>query len=248
MPATARAVLASALLLLLWPSVAQALWQVSGAPLPERPDTTGMALLPSNIAWLRYWYASAPIHWPLNLALMLLGMLAGRRHTLLTIGRDRALAWRVVAAGLAGAVLFRIAWGMAGEAALPALARQEAARLLYTGHAWSLAAAYAALLLLALRTRTGTRLLQPLAAVGRMALTNYLVQAILIIPLCVAFDLFDRFTPSGALALALGLFALQLPFSVFWLRRFDFGPAEWLWRLATYGKAPVARAAAEASL
>ena len=241
-------VLAAALLLLLWPAAVQALWQASGAALPQRPQTTGMALLPSNLAWLRYWYATAPIYWPLNLSLMLLGLLAGRRHLILKIAGDRTLAWRIVAAGLAGALLFRLASGLPDEAALSPLARQEATRLLYIFHAWSLAAAYAALLLLALRTPAGARLLQPLAAVGRMALTNYLLQAILIVPLSVAFDLFDHYTPSGALALALGLFALQLPFSVYWLKRFDFGPAEWLWRRLTYGRGPAAPRAAEAPL
>jgi uncharacterized protein len=120
--------------------------------------------------------------------------------------------------------------------------------LLFTLHAAALAAAYAALLMLALRTGAGRRALQPLAAVGRMALTNYLMQAALIVPFCLAFGLFDRFTPSGALLLALLLFPLQAVFSLWWLRRFDYGPAEWLWRLLTYGRPPQRRAAEDVGL
>ena len=106
----------------------------------------------------------------------------------------------------------------------------------------------AALLLLALRTGAGRRALQPLAAVGRMALTNYLMQAALIVPVCLAFGLFDRFTPSRALLLVVLLFPLQAVFSLWWLRRFDYGPAEWLWRLLTYGRPPQRRAAEDAGL
>ena len=69
-----------------------------------------------------------------------------------------------------------------------------------------------------------------------MALTNYLMQAALIVPLCLALGLFGRFTPSSSILLAVAVFAaIQLPFSLLWLRRFEFGPAEWLWRLLTYG-------------
>jgi uncharacterized protein len=72
-----------------------------------------------------------------------------------------------------------------------------------------------------------------------MALTNYLMQAGVIVPLCLTFGWFDHFTPTRSLALALGFFALvQVPFSLMWLRHFEFGPAEWLWRLFTYGRIP----------
>jgi uncharacterized protein len=98
---------------------------------------------------------------------------------------------------------------------------------------------YAAGLLLALRTVAGARILTPLSAIGRLALTNYLMQAGLIVPLCLVFGWFDRFTPTRSLALAVVVVALvQLPFSLIWLRHFEFGPAEWIWRLFTYGCPP----------
>jgi uncharacterized protein len=39
------------------------------------------------------------------------------------------------------------------------------------------------------------------------------------------------------LALAI-FFIVQVPLSLWWLRRFQYGPMEWLWRLATYGHRP----------
>jgi uncharacterized protein len=97
-------------------------------------------------------------------------------------------------------------------------------------------------LLLLLRTSSGARRLIPLAAIGRLALTNYLLQAVIIVPLCLLFGWFDRFTPTTALLLAAAIALSQLLFSPLWLLRFQYGPAEWLWRWLTYGRAPPLRA------
>jgi uncharacterized protein len=77
----------------------------------------------------------------------------------------------------------------------------------------------------------------PLAHTGRLALTNFLMQFALGFLVFSRFGLgwSDRFGTASRLALVLGVFALQVWFSGWWLRRFRFGPAEWLWRLATYG-------------
>jgi uncharacterized protein len=96
-------------------------------------------------------------------------------------------------------------------------------------------------LLLALRSRTGATMVAPLAPVGRMALTNYLLQAAIIVPLCLTFGWFDTFTPTRSFALAFAVLLFQLPFSAWWLRRYRFGPAEWVWRLLTYGRVPAMR-------
>jgi uncharacterized protein len=108
-------------------------------------------------------------------------------------------------------------------------------RLLWSVHAWGLAAFYASSLLLLWQRQKWQRWLAPLAAVGRMALTNYLLQSILIIPVCVALELFDKVTPRVGLLLALSVWVIQVPLSIWWLKRFRFGPAEWVWRSLTYG-------------
>jgi uncharacterized protein len=89
----------------------------------------------------------------------------------------------------------------------------------------------------------------PIAAAGRMPLTNYLMQSVI----CTAiffgwgFGLWGKVGPAGQLALAFGIFFLvQVPISQWWLRRFEYGPLEYLWRIATYGRALPARAAASA--
>ena len=84
---------------------------------------------------------------------------------------------------------------------------------------------------------------QALAAVGRMALTNYLMQSLVYLFVLYGFGL-GWLKYDGAvlaLSLALAVFALQIGFSRWWLARFRFGPAEWVWRALTYGRAPPLR-------
>ncbi len=74
-----------------------------------------------------------------------------------------------------------------------------------------------------------------LRAVGRMALTNYLSQTILgVLVLTTLFGDVDSINRSALLVFVVAVWALQLWWSQAWLNRFHFGPAEWLWRCATY--------------
>ena len=82
--------------------------------------------------------------------------------------------------------------------------------------------------------RAESRLRGRVRATGRMALTNYLAQTVLgIIALRVVFDDIDLSRSQIALFI-LAVWAVQLWWSQAWLARFRFGPAEWLWRCATY--------------
>ena len=73
-----------------------------------------------------------------------------------------------------------------------------------------------------------------LRAVGRIALTNYLAQSILGV-LVLSVVLSDvTVNRAGVLLFVLAVWALQMWWSQTWLNRYRFGPAEWLWRVATY--------------
>ena len=80
------------------------------------------------------------------------------------------------------------------------------------------------------------RLLQPLAAVGRLALTNYIGQTILgqflLFP-GFGLGLFGKLGWAGLLLLAVAVWPLQLALSALYLRHFRTGPLEWLWRWLT---------------
>ncbi|MFA6955926.1 MAG: DUF418 domain-containing protein [Thermoanaerobaculia bacterium] len=80
------------------------------------------------------------------------------------------------------------------------------------------------------------RRLAPFAAVGRMALSNYLMQSIVctLIFYSYGFGLFGSVGPALLLVPTLLVYATQPVISEWWLDRFRFGPAEWLWRSLTY--------------
>jgi uncharacterized protein len=107
------------------------------------------------------------------------------------------------------------------------------------------AVAYACVLLLIWQRPLGERLLQPLAAAGRMALTTYLTQSIVCTLLFYSYGLgwYGSVGFTGMLLITLILFACQMAASTWWLARFRYGPAEWLWRTLTYGRAPEMRVA-----
>jgi uncharacterized protein len=75
-----------------------------------------------------------------------------------------------------------------------------------------------------------------LAAVGRMALTNYLMQSALCTTLFYGYGygLYGKFERWQLACVVLAIWALQLAYSPIWLRFFRFGPAEWVWRSLTY--------------
>jgi uncharacterized protein len=93
--------------------------------------------------------------------------------------------------------------------------------------------------------RTGWRQrLYPLAAAGRMALTNYLLQSLICTTLFYGygFALFGRVPRATQVLLVLAVWSFNVAFSTWWLARYRFGPAEWLWRSLTYGRAQPMRA------
>ena len=72
-----------------------------------------------------------------------------------------------------------------------------------------------------------------------MALTNYIAQTLFGLGLFygVGLGLGPQFGLVGVLLFGVAMFVLQALFSCWWLGRFRFGPAEWVWRSLAYGKA-----------
>ncbi|HYC78747.1 MAG TPA: DUF418 domain-containing protein [Planctomycetota bacterium] len=102
----------------------------------------------------------------------------------------------------------------------------------------AVALGHAATVLLIVRTGVLRRVRARLAAVGRMALTNYLAQSVLC---ALVFDgwAFGRWSQWGMaqqLAFGLAVWALQLGWSPLYLRRRAHGPVEAVWRRLTYGR------------
>ena len=82
-----------------------------------------------------------------------------------------------------------------------------------------------------------------LAAVGRMALTNYMTQSVICLILFtgLGFGLVGSLSRAALYPIVALIWVFQITFSLMWLKRFQIGPAEWLWRYLTYGSAPALR-------
>jgi uncharacterized protein len=95
----------------------------------------------------------------------------------------------------------------------------------------------AALAWLALR-RAGAAWLVPLARVGRMAFSNYIAQSLIFTVIFFGFGmgLFGRVGAAPAFALAITVYVLQAASSTLWLRHYQYGPLEWVWRVLMYGR------------
>jgi uncharacterized protein len=95
-----------------------------------------------------------------------------------------------------------------------------------------------------------TGLKRRLAAVGQMALTNYVSHA----TICafvfggIGFGLFGQLERYQLYYVVAAIWLFQLIISPIWLRHFRFGPLEWLWRTLTYGKRQPMRRIAQGSV
>lgn len=100
----------------------------------------------------------------------------------------------------------------------------------------AMASVYLALMVLCWEQKTGQWLLHPLSFVGRMALTNYLLQSVIGTLLFYSYGgaLFGKVSIMRGLLFIALIWALQIIVSRAWLKRFPFGPMEWCWRQWTY--------------
>jgi len=77
-----------------------------------------------------------------------------------------------------------------------------------------------------------------LAAIGQMALTNYIAQSVIAVLIFhgVGLGLFGEVDRTGQILITLGIWIVQFAWSKPWLSRYRFGPLEWIWRSLSYMK------------
>ncbi len=178
-----------------------------------------------------------PLLWgvlPRTAGLMWWGAAAWRSGLLRHPEQHRRLLWGILAVGLilgGGTSFLRASAASSGHrSSLPSELEDLVSTI-------PLAFAYAAAVLLWLRPGLATPAATPFAAArARMALTNYLTQSIVLGFVFYGYGLalFGELGPAAGLAIAVCPLLRQLAFSVAWLKRFRFGPCEWLWRSLTY--------------
>ena len=102
----------------------------------------------------------------------------------------------------------------------------------------AMALGFTALLMIVCQRGWWARGRAALAAVGRMALTNYILQSVLgvLIFHSLGLGLWDELRRHQLYFVVFAEWAVAIALSVWWLRRHSFGPLEWLWRSLTYGR------------
>lgn len=167
---------------------------------------------------------------PSVMALFLLGLLAGRIRFFEQLSENCTTLKKAALWGLLMGLVFNALFVFSENAWLASLG--------FIAGAPALAAVYVSgLSWLSLQT-TGAILLDPLASVGRMALTNYILQSVICALIFNGYGLglYEKVGAAGLWGITFAIYLPQIPLSVWWLSRFQFGPLEWLWRSLTYGK------------
>ncbi len=110
--------------------------------------------------------------------------------------------------------------------------------LVYAFGVPALALSYAAGIGLLYQKSSIRKILNLFSPVGRMALTNYLMQSIICCFIFLNYGLgwYAQFGAFYLMLIAIGIYIAQILFSQWWLSKFLFGPMEWLWRSLTYRK------------
>ncbi len=267
---TTRTLAWTSLALILLPIPAYALWWLAGWPSPGSGAASLAAAYRSwispnsNLDWIeamrlegwaayRDWVlAIGPFRvanvlesWriPKVMGLFFLGACVGRALMAGRLLEDTRRLKRVVligfAVGLPANVLYASLGGL-GPYSQQLSGTGLTATTAYALGVVPLGLAYAAGL--ALLWQRGAAWLRAFAPAGRMALTHYLSHSIVMCLVFLGFGLglAGRLAPWQFWLLAIATMAAQILLSSWWLARFRFGPAEWLWRWTTYGtRAPL---------
>ncbi|AOM07842.1 DUF418 domain-containing protein [Bacillus cereus] len=97
-----------------------------------------------------------------------------------------------------------------------------------------ISAFYVGALILLLQLKPVQTLSAPLKYYGRMALTNYIGQTAMILIAGSVFNFAGNLTYMQTLYVCIAIYAIQIVFSVIWMKIFKMGPLEWIWRVITY--------------
>jgi uncharacterized protein len=179
-------------------------------------------------------------------SMLLLGLIVGRSRILNDVKSHLPVIRRMFVWGIAIGVTSAIAeWLLSQNFAYAVFTETTASReirflgdILFTYGSTALALSYAAAIVLLAQKPGWQSALRPLQNLGRMALTVYLTGTLMFTTLFYGWGFGQLFLlgPTATTLYAVLFFTIQIIFCSWWLGRFRFGPAEWLWRSLTYLK------------
>jgi uncharacterized protein len=182
---------------------------------------------------------------PWALGHFLLGMAAGKAKLFERDGADHRRLFRwllaigILVAITGVAVMLAVRPGRGAFMAMPPIARLGLI-LLRELVTLGMVAIYISAVVLLMQRRLPRRFFMIFAPVGRMPLTTYLSQSLFATFVFYGWGLgwIGELSAGEGVALAAGIFAVQMVIAHLWLRRYRSGPLEWLWRALSYRRAP----------
>lgn len=167
---------------------------------------------------------------PTALALFLLGRVVGKIRFFENLSEKKSLLKKILVFGIL------ISLGLKAVINFFAEENSGMGTILKTLSDISFSAFYIAVLCLFSLAPLSLKFIKPMANVGRMALTNYVMQTLI----CVAFfrflNLERKIESSLLLVMTFIIYFVQMAYSSWWLGRFRYGLLEWIWRSLTYMK------------
>ncbi len=171
---------------------------------------------------------------PNVLAVFLIGLYAAQKGIFNHLEENKGLINKVAIVGLGIGLPVKILTGYAVTYQSLDSAWSMLSMLSSTMGGPLMSLGYIALFLIIVRKLPAlVKVLQP---VGQMALTNYIMQTVIMMIIFYGFNLFNRVDAVYFIPIVLAVFIVQVIYSHLWMRVFRFGPLEWIWRTVTYLK------------
>ncbi len=197
-------------------------------------------LLARLAEWGMMWISAISYFVSFVFSFILLGMIIGSTGTLDRLDQWRPRLFFFAATGIPCGILLNGIWVAEAVGQPMTLGVYVLAYIAsFVGSAW-LSLSYLTCLYFLVTSRKVRWLVTRLTAVGRLALTHYLLQSIVANAIFMSwgFGMYGQVEAQVGVLIVLTVFAFQLLVSPWWLRHFAIGPFEWLWRTLAYGHAP----------
>lgn len=192
-------------------------------------------------ARIKEWTALLPgllFFYPAVLGTFLFGMLAARKNLAVSNAANTSFFRRCLPLslpiGIAGEAVYTYA-SLHADMAMPN-GMSVLASFSHAVGAPALTLSYIGLIMVLFEKGRLSWLWNALVPVGRMALTNYLMQSLICTSIFLSYGLgmSGKLNTLHGIALVMLIYFLQVIYSRYWISEFRFGPAEWVWRRLTY--------------
>lgn len=200
--------------------------------------------LKRNIAgfFYRYGYLFFVSRIPKVLGVFLIGYVIGRSDFYKNLAQNKKIVYWVIALGLLIGLPanYQLAQYMSatGDDYFDLKINGWYETIAYAFGVVPLALAYVGLLMLSFQTKIGHKFLLLFTPVGKMAFSNYFMQSLIgnFVFLGAGLGFMGQVGPVYYTLFAVFVFVFQIILSTIWLKYFQFGPIEWVWRSLTYKK------------